>query len=219
MPTKAAVKAAPRKRNPNAGRRNSYQEEKRKRTRAAILSAAAKVLSVTPFIFVSIDEIIKAASTSRATFYSHFQTKLGIAFALYEDITPDWIELWDLLTAIAPTDTAGLTDWLRRMADLYISHGYVSMLTLQLDAVEPEFHARLNADRELLIDRLATRSPAFAVTSGKSSVAIKTRVKARLLMARIDYVSAQIAVRGDLLDVDVALQVVAEELSEFLRIR
>lgn len=216
----APVIAPKRKRGRPAGRTAS-QEESLRQTRAAILAAAAQLLSRKSYIETTIDDIIRTAGIGRTTFYLHFESKLALANAIYETIAEDWQTLCMELGQIAPVDIPALRVWIERLSALYVDHGYVSHLVLQLPVFEPAFESRLRDERNALIDTLgaagiggfsgAARTVATAPLS-------RERARAHLLLVRLDMLCGDQS-RSRLWnasDMAVQVELVAEELSAFL---
>ena len=177
------------------GGRNEFQQQRKEQTRAAILAGAATVFSATPYVFATIDELIAAAGVSRATFYTHFDSKLALALAIYDSIEADWQGLYRELAAMAKPDRPTLEDWLRRLAHIYVEHGYITSLVIQLATFEPSFRRRLRSDGDRLIDRLGAAGVGGfrAAVSGDAA-----RVQARLILTRLDQICADLAA-GDIL--------------------
>ena len=209
-----------RKRGRPAGRTAS-QVESLRQTRAAILAAAAQLLSKKSYIETTIDDIIRTAGIGRTTFYLHFESKLALATAIYDTIAEDWQTLCLELATITPADVDGLCAWIERLSALYIEHGYVSHLVLQLPVFEPAFERRLRDERSALIDSLgaagiggfasAARTPAHAPLS-------RERARAHLLLVRLDSLcdNRSRSTVWEPEDMAVQVRLVAEELSAFL---
>lgn len=185
---------------PRRGRppgRTARQEEMRRQTRAAILDAASLVFSGTSYLTATIDDIIRTAKVSRATFYDHFETKLALAMAIYDSIAADWLQHFERLTDPAIVTQGMLEQWVSALATLYVEHGFVTPLVEQLAISEPNFRARLVRDRDALIERLARQGvPGFRTCADMDQAPPIDRAKARLLMLRLDQVCGMVA-RGD----------------------
>lgn len=180
------------------GGRNGFQQQRREQTRAAILAGAASVFSATPYVFATVDDLIAAAGVSRATFYAHFDSKLSLALAIYDSIEADWQTLYDELTSMARPDRATLEAWLQRVAHIYVEHGYVTSLVMQLATFEPSFRLRLKSDGDRLIDRLgAAGVGGFRAATSEGTGAGIERVRARLLLSRLDQICSELAA-GDI---------------------
>lgn len=218
MTSPSAAAKTPAKRG-RPGGRTSFQEEQRRQTRAAILTAAGAVFSATPYVYATIDDLIRAAGISRATFYMHFESKLALALAIYEGIIDDWMTLFDRLAHISGRDPAALGGWIDALAALYVDHGYVTPLVGQLELFEPSFRQRLRADRDALIDRLGVAGVGgFALACRADDAAFRQRARAHLLLRRIDQLCGDISLADVLATTEAAVQValVAEELGAFI---
>ncbi|SNS61060.1 transcriptional regulator, TetR family [Sphingomonas laterariae] len=210
------------KRLPGRGRpggRTAFQEEKRRQTRAAILAAAGDVFSATPYVYATIDDIIRAAGISRATFYMHFESKLALALAIYDGIAADWQGLFDRLATGDGRDASGLKAWVGTLAALYVDHGYVTSLVGQLEIFEPSFRQRLHDDRDALIDRLSAAGVGgFAMARGETPAQQIERARAHLLLRRIDQVCGDVSVNGALSTAEAAIYVdlLVKEMAGFI---
>ncbi|MGH6633116.1 MAG: TetR/AcrR family transcriptional regulator, partial [Sphingopyxis sp.] len=201
------------------GGRTAVQEQKRRQTRAAILEATGEVFAATPYVYATIDDIIRAAGVSRATFYMHFESKLALALAIYDGITVDWMELFDRLPPVATDDHRELTAWLKALAALYVDHGYVTALVGQLEVFEPSFRQRLHNDRDALIDRLGVAGVGgFVGAAGKGEAALLQRARARLLLRRIDQVCSDLSLPKVLstAEADTYVRLTVEEMGQFM---
>lgn len=209
-----------RKRGRPAGR-TPLQEESLRQTRAAILGAAASLLSTKTYVETTIDDIIRTAGIGRTTFYLHFESKFALATAILDSIARDWQELCLELVAIPADDIGKLIKWITALSDLYIDHGYVSHLAVQLPVFEPKFEDRLRKDRDQLIDLLGHAGVGGFAIAARTLVGAplsRERAQAHLLLVRLDRLCNDFS-RGLLWSTeDMAIQVrlVAEELSAFL---
>lgn len=201
------------------GGRTAFQEEKRQKTRADILAAAAEVFSSASYPYVTIDHIIKAASVSRATFYMHFESKLALALTIYDGIVADWMELFDQLAAMPAYEAGVLESWVKKMATLYIDHGYITSLVFQLEVFEPDFRQRLWQDRDALISRLGEAGAGgFSEALGESDENQLHRARAHLLLRRLDDVSNDLALSSanDSTQARFYVSLIVQELLDFI---
>lgn len=210
--------------NPTAARgrpggRSAFQEEKRRQTRSAILAAAGEVFSATPYSYATIDDIIRTAGISRATFYMHFESKLALALAIYDGITADWMGVFDQLLAMKVHDANALKAWIAALAALYVDHGYVTSLVAQLEIFEPSFRQRLRSDRDELIDRLGRGGVGgFADACADGEAGFMQRARAHLILKRLDQVCSDISLPDMLsaVEADAYVSLTVEELGEFI---
>lgn len=209
----AIVAATPRRGRPPG--RSAQQEAQRRRNRAAIVAAAAGVFARKPYAHATIDELIAAAGISRATFYVHFESKLALAFEIYEGIVGDWLAHFDRLAAQDLADADGLARWVLDLVRLYLDHGYVTPLVEQLAVFEAAFRQRLAADRDRLIDRLAEAGlPGCMLAMGTRPEATMQRARLRLMLQRLDQLCGTLA-RGEAgyrAEADACVAAMAEEL-------
>jgi len=214
-----ATAARPAARRGRLGGRSQFQEEQRRQSREAILAAAAEIFAKTPYVYATIDDIIRAAGVGRATFYVYFESKLSLAVAIYEGVADDWLVLFDQLATLRPLDLPQLEQWIRALAQLYVDHGFVTPLVAQLEIFEESFRYRLRQDRDLLIERLANAGVSvFAAAFGSDEAARILRARAHLLLRRIDQVcgeTLQLEVENRD-EADAYISILAEEMRAFL---
>jgi len=196
-----------------------YLQRRRDKTRAAILLAAREVFAQANYLDARVEDIFRRAGVSRATFYMHFASKLELAHAIYDEIAPQTVELFDRLPALASQGLEAIKDWMRAFIDMHVEHRYVTPLLAQLQLFESDFRQRILHDAEHLIDRLGDAgSGAFLRARGPDEAARRQRMRARLLMNRVAAVSAEIAreeMTGE--QAELCLELVAQELLEFMR--
>ena len=174
--------------------RLAYLANKRKATRAALLNAAREVFARSGYVHAKIDDIILTASVSRATFYAHFESKLELAYAIYNDIAPQTNALFDALPKAAKGGLCSVVAWLRLFTDLHVEHRYVTPLLAQLQLFEPAFRARVLRDADEIITRLGVLDAKEVPTDPDL---LGQWIEARLVLNQAAAVCAQIA-RGEL---------------------
>jgi AcrR family transcriptional regulator len=193
------------------GGRAAYLERRRAATRNAILLAARRVFADASYADAKIDDIIGAAGVSRATFYSHFESKLELACAIYEEIVPQTRALFARLPGLAGGDRAAVRAWLDAFVGSHLEHRYVTIAQLQL--FESQFRARILRDTEVLIDLVAASGAGgFAAAASDA----RQRVRVRLLFNRVANVCAEVA-RGEFEGeaAEICLDLVGEEILGF----
>lgn len=77
------------------GKRSSnLREEQKHFTRRLLLEAARTVFAARGYGAATVDDIVKAAGASRATFYLHFANKAEVMAALFQALMPATAEYW-----------------------------------------------------------------------------------------------------------------------------
>lgn len=64
----------------------NFMDRRQKKTREAIFSAFSKLLETRKYENITVQDIIDLADVGRSTFYSHFETKDHLLYALCSDI-------------------------------------------------------------------------------------------------------------------------------------
>lgn len=197
-----------------ASGRAAYLERRRAATRDGIVRAARQVFAEASYVDAKIDDILGAAGVSRATFYSHFESKLELASAIYEETVPQTRALFERLPLLARQDLSAVREWLADFVGIHLEHRYVTPLIAQLQLFETGFRARILADTEVLIDLVAASGvDAFA----KVGTDDRQRIRVRLLFNQIAHVCAEVA-RGEFgVQSDICLDLVAEEIVRFVK--
>lgn len=203
--------------NHGLGGRNKLQESRRQKSREAILDAATQIFFEKPFLVATTDDIIKMAGVSRATFYTHFDSKMALAWDVFEAASNEWLILFDELPDIDFGDPDVIVTWLEKLIAVMNSHGYISTIFRQLDIIEDEVQRRTDDLREELIQRLGKRLEAFAGTEGAERASRARKVRAHNLLQQIDHLCARVAPNRVASDTDIHLRVTAEDISRFLK--
>lgn len=195
--------------------RQAYLANKRTATRAALLGAARKVFARSSYVHAKIDDIILAAGVSRATFYAHFESKLELAYAIYEDIVPQTNALFDALPLTATGGLSSVVAWLRSFVELHVEHRYATPLLAQLQLFEMTFRERILRDTDTIIARLGIIDADEVPTDPDL---LRQWVSARLVFNQAATVCAQIA-RGELPpdQAEITLELVGRDLLRFLQ--
>ena len=194
--------------------RAAYLERRRIATRAAILMAARRIFADASYADAKIDDIIRAAGVSRATFYSYFASKLELACAIYDEIAPETAALFARLPGQLRQGKGAVRQWLTDFIGMHLEHRYVTPLIAQLQLFESRFRARILKDTEALIDLVAkSGDPAFARVVGEGDEARRQRMRVRLLFNQAAGVCAGIA-RGEMpgADADICLDIISSDM-------
>lgn len=133
---------------PSAGglRRSALRDGYKALTRDALVTAATEAFEQRGYVEVSVDDIARAAGTSRATFYLHFSGKAAVLREVHVRLQQheEFQQLLQHFSAIRQPTVPALHAWLDEYVDFYIKHRGLHRALHQAQAVEPEFaQARL----------------------------------------------------------------------------
>ena len=215
MGNKAIEAEAPR-RGPRPGARSPLQQAQRAASRRAIVAALRGLIGDKPYDVIAIDDILDAASVSRATFYRHFKTKRDVALALYETVMAGSLDHFRTLDTLRADDRREAVAWVEGLIAIYRGNGAASALILQLGASDPAIHNRLRADRQWLIGELAPVVPGFAAAQADDEVSQRARVRADLWLILLDRVCVEIAVHEALPLAQLYVERVADQLADLI---
>ncbi|WP_052505769.1 TetR/AcrR family transcriptional regulator [Novosphingobium sp. P6W] len=200
-----------------SARRVASIERRRGATRALILEAARLIFASANYAEAKVDDIIRTAGVSRATFYAHFTSKAELAGAIYEAIVPQTTALFARFPTLE--EPAQVHAWLDDFVALHLEHRYVTPLIAQLQLFEAGFRKRILRDTDVLIE--ITLSGAWPETPGDEPASAEgrsRRIALRLLFNRVAAACAEIA-RGEYgaEDARTCLELLADEILSFLR--
>ena len=134
------------------------QQQRSKRTQAALLDAVEAELQVSTVDELSVDDIAKRAGVSVGAVYHHFTNKQALIYAMLDRLTDEWIATTDDATDPERWAEAKLLDVVR---------GFAEYSLLRLRETEGVARARL---------QLALADPAIAAQEEKAHVYMTERV-------------------------------------------
>jgi AcrR family transcriptional regulator len=134
------------------------REQQKAYTRERLLKAGRQVFDAGGYLPATIDDIVRSAGASRATFYLHFKSKRELAAALLEAGRPAGVrrfrELDLLLEENGPLLRKQLHSWLAERLDASAAEPGASRALLQAATLEPELESLLMSMSETLVDSL-----------------------------------------------------------------
>jgi AcrR family transcriptional regulator len=184
--------------------------------RRRLLAGAAQVFRQSGYVSASVDDIARAAGVSRQTFYRHFDGKLAIAIEFFKARRDEAMPLWDGLTESIAADPAAAKAWLLDYMAYQRDHKLDLRALFELGVFEPAFLIHANGLVPQIVDTLAGRVAAFAVTSGDSPEARLLRAEAVLLIYQILDQSTNAAMGFCLLEEPLLAEVLARALVGFV---
>lgn len=121
----------------------TLREEQQRATRQKLIAATFSAFSEKGFHDATITDIVKAAGTSRATFYLHFASKSeALAAAWAEMEQPSMIDHWRRLDALAPWTAADTLDWVSEMVQVWEATRAFSIASNQAVSTDAEMSRR-----------------------------------------------------------------------------
>ncbi len=97
----------------------SLRERQKQQTREHLLETAGSVFADKGYNAASIDDIVSAAGTSRATLYAYFDSKEALLAAIVERMWADGQQFYEDFGALPDWSRGSILGWLRRFAEAY----------------------------------------------------------------------------------------------------
>nr|WP_218680252.1 TetR/AcrR family transcriptional regulator [Rhodococcus qingshengii] len=184
---------------------NSVRDELRELTRNRLIAAAQEIFEQHGFNRGSVGSIAAAARVNRATFYHHFNDKLTLFKALWNQNLGDASEYWRLVdTALAGGDAKELVAALSHTMVWYELHGGLLATATEVALVEPDFAREMDGTFRTLAGRMHQYFGRVPRTKMPSA-----RLRMQLLMQQIDQLGRQMVVEKSN---DIGLGVSRDEL-------
>lgn len=117
------------------------QREQKEQTRKKLLEAAQVVFKHHAYSDTAVEMVADQAGVSRTTFYRHFDGKLPLALALFDDIAPRIKNAWSLLFQMPEPTPAQVDDWLTQLIKESSINQVLVSVFVQIDATEPDAQA------------------------------------------------------------------------------
>lgn len=193
-------------------RGNARQRAQRADTRDRLLAAAVRVFARQGYADATIEDVLKEAGVSRATFYAQFEGKAGLVAAIADRFAPAWQPLYAELAAMRTPSSEALGEWCARHVGLYREHQQTCIILTQAAAIEPELYWRLAAYQEAIVDQLARSVPDLGHLLDDSD----GRTRAALALSQIDHACYFLAVRHWTGDPAAGIAAMANSLERFL---
>ncbi|WP_084713512.1 TetR/AcrR family transcriptional regulator [Streptacidiphilus rugosus] len=172
---------------PASPRGGSLRSEYRELTRKRLLDAVREVLEETDYAAATVDEIVRRAGTSRATFYIHFRSKAEAAAALLDRVTPSDRGIYATLPK-ALTSPASLRRWLAASLAWYESHARLLAALNEAMAVE----GTVARGRSAAVERLVDAVPDYLARTGDP---VRARIRLQLLLRQFHQVAMDTVVQ------------------------
>ncbi|MFG1921983.1 TetR/AcrR family transcriptional regulator [Cryptosporangium sp. NPDC048952] len=148
----------------DAAPRSTLRDRQRELTRQTIFEAALEVFGNKGYHAVTVDDIVKRAGISRATFYLHFNSKATVLRGLRAQRLADWSFTDNLRWG--PGKRRAIKDSVEKMVDFYTAVPVLHRSLHEARASDPEFAVEHRAQMErdvadwIASDRAKGMSPA-----------------------------------------------------------
>lgn len=103
----------------SSSKAGSVRSEYRAMTRQRLTEAAFAEFEAAGYAQCTIEDVVKRAGTSRATFYVHFSSKVELVEGMWDMVRRTLIQLYRELARTEVRDQAMIADWLQRTFDFY----------------------------------------------------------------------------------------------------
>jgi Transcriptional regulator len=117
------------------------QREQKEQTRKKLLEAAQVVFKHHSYSETAVEMVADQAGVSRTTFYRHFDGKLPLALALFDDIAPRIKNTWSQLFQIRNPTPTQVGEWLTQLIKESSLNQVLVSVFIQIDATEPDAQA------------------------------------------------------------------------------
>ncbi len=198
-----------------ASGRTKLQQEQKQNSRQRLLDAARMLYTQISYAVTTVDDIVNDAGVSRTTFYRHFDSKLAIAEALFQEAMIPIQEIHARLASCEDPSEKQITLWINQIIDHLVTHRTLVRTMREVEAVEPASDSAQEDTHKHLIQLYATRIPAFQLAASNAAGSTEARIRARLLLLQFDQFFYAVAVRENI-DRKVGARVMAREFRRFV---
>ena len=192
-------------------------ESRRDGTRKKLVKAARKLFLVNNYFDVSIDEIVKEAGLSRATFYLHYPTR----DAMIGDVVRHGLVGVDafyrqLQGGPLPTK-AQLREFIIYRVEATRKARRAIMLHYQAASYHPEIWPIILATRDRHMSILSETIPAFEIDAKAPTNARRQRSAAHLLLIQLEQIAHWATFAPELTDIEGQIDVLVDSFVDFIR--
>jgi AcrR family transcriptional regulator len=125
----------------NAPRRPTLRQEQQAATRQRLLDAARDSFAEHGFVSTTVDRIVEAANTSRATFYLHFKNKTdALVHTWIERELPEVESMFREFDAKGNFSVSATRSFMKRVVTYWEEHAGTGVNAVQALALEPELN-------------------------------------------------------------------------------
>jgi AcrR family transcriptional regulator len=192
-------------------RANPRQRAQRAATREKLVEGAVRVFAEKGYASATVDDVLSEAGVSRASFYAHFPSKVGLISAVADSFVPLWQPMYEELAAMQVPDQVRLEDWCRRNVALYWQNETTCLILTQATAIESDLYWKIAGFQNVLIDMLARKNAALAHLETDEA----GRHRAAFALSQLDQACYFLTVRRSQQDPEAAIVAMAAQLLHF----
>lgn len=193
-------------------RANPRQRAQRAETRERLIEGAVRVFADKGYVASAVEDVLKEAGVSRASFYAHFAGKADLAAALADGFVPIWQPLYVELACMRTFALSDIEHWCRRNLELYRANEAVCIILTQAAAIEADIYWKIAGYQEALVDLLADRNDLLPHLRND----VPARHRAALALSQLDQACYFLAIRQWKQDPDAGISAMAAQLHHFL---
>jgi AcrR family transcriptional regulator len=145
--------------------RTKLQQEQKESSRQSLLDAAQRLYIEESYAMTTVDDIVREAQVSRTTFYRHFDSKLAIADALFQQAMMPLRPIHEALASHADPGESEIALWMNRVLDQLEAHRTLVQIMREVEVVEPDSHSARHDAHKDLIQLYGKKIPAFRQAS------------------------------------------------------
>jgi len=159
----------------------TLREEQKLFTKRLFVETAKRVFAERGYGAATVEDIVKAARASRATFYAHFTSKAEVMAEIYESLMPATPEYWRRLDRSLGS-RHDLKSWLEEAIDWWEKHRDILPALHEAAVVDQEIATKQYTNLRRLSDELTGY---FAAARGPKKRA-EARLRIMLLISQLD---------------------------------
>lgn len=194
-------------------RANPRQRAQRSATRDKLLEGAVRTFAAKGYANATVEDVLKEAGVSRASFYAHFASKLALIGAVADGFVPIWRPLYDELAAMTRPEIGLVQDWCRRNVALYRKNDVTCMVLTQAAAIEPDLYWKIAGYQDSLVDLFVQKNAALAHLAHDQAA----RHRAAFALSQLDQACYFLTVRAGRQDPEEGIVAMSAQLLHFLQ--
>jgi AcrR family transcriptional regulator len=190
------------------------QREQKEATRRQLLDAARAVFDCYSYSMSSVEMIAEEAGFSRTTFYRHFDGKLPIALALFENLRPELHSRWGNILAQGRPSLETTRAWLVKYVETVEANKSLIRVLHQIEAIEAEVQPNMLQYHEQVLEYMWPASERAYIKDLDETLA-----RSLLLLLQMDQFLYLFTVRDWAIDREAVIEAMSRSLHSFIERR